>query len=112
MINPKVINWIGSSEREDNTPYLVTDRRGYNVVLQVAGTPAPAYDAVPLYTAISGAYDFSLDMTLLGEYPAEGDYEFYVQDEDVDGRKSVWSAPYAFSVVVANPKPVTGFSAS
>ena len=33
MNNPNTFSWIGSNEREDGTPYLPEERRGFNVYI-------------------------------------------------------------------------------
>ena len=111
MANPSSISWTGSNEREDNTPYLPEERRGYHVAIVpdgAAGTP----DDYIRFSAISQSYDYTMPLSELANPLTEGSYQVYLQDEDVDGRKSVWSAPIAISWVTANPKPPTGLIAS
>ena len=107
MNNPATFSWIGSNEREDGTPYLPADRRGYNVYIDLAGTPP----STPIFTATSELYDFSMPISDLGSPLSEGDYEMFVKDVDTQGRESDLSLPLAFSIVVAVPKPPTGLSA-
>ena len=111
MINPKTLSWTGADQREDGTPYLPADRQGYNVAIIIAGSGTPKQSDV-VYTAIDQAYDFSIPIDQLGSPLKTGSYEFYIQDEDVDGLRSAWSAPLAFEIVVANPKPPTGLAVS
>jgi len=107
MINPTNLSWVGSNEREDNTPYLPADRRGYNVYIEIAGSPPTA----PVFTATAEAYDFSMPISDLGAPLAEGVYDMYITDVDTEGRESDYSAPLSFEIVVAVPKPPTGLSA-
>lgn len=107
MNNPTTLSWTGSNEREDGTPYLATDRRGYNVFIYPAGQ-APAEIT---FIAVSEVYEFSMPVADLGAPLAEGDYEMVITDVDTDGRESTFSVPLLFSIVVASPKPPTGLVA-
>jgi len=108
MNNPNQFSWVGASEREDGTPYLPADRRGYNVFIYPAGgSPAEV-----TFTAVSEANDFSMPVSDLGNPLAEGEYEMVITDVDTDGRESMFSAPITFLIVVAAPKPPTGLVAS
>lgn len=108
MNNPNTFSWTGSDQREDNTPYLPEDRRGFNVyIFTQGGAPGEV-----TFTAISQAYDFSMPISDLGDPLTEGDYSMVVTDVDNQGRESGFSAPVDFSIVVALPKPPTGLSAS
>ena len=109
MNNPTTFSWIGNNEREDGTPYLSTDRRGYNVYIEPVGTQPSS----PIFTATAppDSYDFSMPISDLGNPLTEGDYEMFVTDVDTEGRESDYSLPLAFSIVVAHPKPPTGLSA-
>lgn len=111
MTNVTLFSWVGSSEREDGTPYLDSERHGYNVAIMPRGE-APTDENI-IYTAIATEDDFSIQLDQLGNPMTEGDWDFYVQDEDSDGRRSIWSpTPAQFTWVTANPKPPTGLSAS
>jgi len=108
MNNPTTLSWTGASEREDGTPYPAVERKGYNVYIYPAGqTPGDV-----IFTAISDQYDFSMPISDLGNPLTIGDYEMVITDVDTDGRESTYSQPITFSIVVANPKPPTGLSAS
>lgn len=108
MNNPTTLSWTGANEREDGTPYLPAERKGYNVFIYPAGqSPAEV-----IFTAISDKYDFSMPVSDLGNPLSEGDYEMVITDVDIDGRESLYSQPITFSIVVTNPKPPTGLSAS
>ena len=106
MNNPNTFSWTGSNEREDGTPYLPEERRGFNVYIY-QGSPGEV-----TFTAISQAYDFSMPISDLGDPLAEGDYSMVGTDVDTDGKESGFSAPIEFSIVVAIPKPPTGLIAS
>ena len=111
-----LFSWVGATEREDNTPYTPEERHGYNILILKPSDPPPGINDTPLYVAIGTApvpNEYSIEIDQLGAKLAEGDYLFYVQDEDTEGRKSEWSPePAAFTVVIAAPKPPTGLSVS
>jgi len=50
MANVTQFSWVGSNEREDNTPYLDTDRHGYNVAILPTGTSATDGDTLHSYS--------------------------------------------------------------
>lgn len=110
MANINTLSWVGSNEREDNTPYLPADRHGYNVAIQNAADVQDP-DANIVFTAISQEYDFSVPIADLGAPLTEGTWNFYVQDEDKEGRRSDWSPALAVVWVIAAPKPPTGLVA-
>jgi len=104
------LSWTGSDQREDNTPYLPAERRGYNVYIRPASDP---FDNTVIFTAIDQAYDFVMPLTLLANpLLKDVDYIANVTDVDIDGRESAISADLAFRVDTALPKPVTGLVAS
>lgn len=107
MINPTDLSWTGSSEREDNTPYLPSERRGYNVYIEPTGNGPTS----PMFTATAEAYTFSMPISDLGAPLAEGIYDMYITDVDTEGRESAYSLPITFEIVVAVPKPPTGLAA-
>jgi len=105
MKNPTHVSWTGSNEREDGTPYLPTDRRGYNVfIFPAGGSPEDV-----TFTAIGEAYDFSMPIADMGDPLTDGAYQMIITDVDTDGRESGYSLPIDITIdTVALPKPVTG----
>ena len=108
MNNPKEFTWVGATERTDGTPYDSTERRGYNVYIYPAGESPTEVT----FAAISQENDFTMPVSDLGNPLDEGDYEMVVTELPVKGRESDYSVPITFSIVVANPKPPTGLTAS
>ena len=112
MINQ--FSWIGASEREDGSPYLPEERRGYDASIRPAADVGESPDNYLVFTSTepSPSNDYTMPYGLLGNPLTEGDWIFVVRDVDKDGRMSAWSADYEFSVVITRPKPPTGLSAS
>jgi len=108
MINPKQFKWTGATERTDGTPYLPTDRKGYDVSIRQAGESRTANIVLGV---ISQTQDFVMPIVDLANPPAEGDWLLAVREVDSGGRVSAWSDDLPFSVVVAVPKSPTGLAA-
>ena len=112
MSNPKQFSWTGATMREDGTPYLPSDRKGYNASIRPANYPDALPEEYIIFSPISETQEFVLPVSELANPPTDGDWLLSVQEVDKDNRQSAWSDDLPFTWVTANPKPPTGLLAS
>lgn len=110
MNTAKEFHWIGSDKRMDESPYLASERRGYEVSIRPIDDIDLPQDDYIVFTATSEAYDYTMPYGDLGNPLAPGDWLMSVRDVDKEGRVSDWSFDITITIEVAPPKSPTGLT--
>ena len=109
-INPKELSWRGTSARSDGTPYLPSERHGYEVGYKKTGATV---DNSVLMSVVAEDSNYVAPLSNTAALPFDT-YSFAVRDIPKNGSPSDWSLPISveFKKVYAMPEMPTSLQAT
>jgi len=105
IVNPTTFSWDGATQRVDDTDYLATDRKGYDLAIKPTGAADDQF--VVIMGVISTDQHYVAPLADLANPIEKGAWTAGVREVDVYDIRSDWAE--ADFVMEVAPKPPTNF---